>query len=80
MLANAFHDKTVWLLERTGFKGARLARWLLELGGRVRGSSLPPPVTSALFRQLGLNRRRPNGSGVVWLGLRPLTLALDAMP
>jgi CDP-glucose 4,6-dehydratase len=57
MLADAFRGKTVWLSGQTGFKGGWLAQWLIELGARVRGYSLPPPTRPALFDQLGLARR-----------------------
>jgi len=57
MFAHAFHGKTVWLSGHTGFKGAWLAHWLLELGARVHGFALEPPTTPALFDQIGLARR-----------------------
>jgi len=52
--ANAFQNKTVWLSGHTGFKGAWLTRWLLNLGARVYGFSLPPPTRPSVFEQLGL--------------------------
>lgn len=57
MFAQTFHNKTVWLSGHTGFKGSWLAHWLLELGARVHGFSLPPPTTPSLFVQLGLEQR-----------------------
>jgi CDP-glucose 4,6-dehydratase len=57
MFANAFRHKTVWLSGHTGFKGAWLAHWLLELGAQVHGFALPPPTRPALFDQLGLAER-----------------------
>ncbi len=41
----------------TGFKGAWLVEWLLELGVEVWGYSLPPPTNPSLFEQLGLADR-----------------------
>jgi CDP-glucose 4,6-dehydratase len=41
----------------TGFKGAWLCEWLLTLGARVVGVSLPPPTDPSLFDQLGLAGR-----------------------
>jgi CDP-glucose 4,6-dehydratase len=63
MFANAFHGKTVWLSGHTGFKGAWLAHWLLELGARVRGFALAPPTTPALFDQLALSSRLEHQMG-----------------
>jgi len=57
MFAGVFKDKVVWLSGHTGFKGAWLATWLLRLGARVHGFSLPPPTQPALFEQLGLANR-----------------------
>jgi CDP-glucose 4,6-dehydratase len=57
MFADAFHGKTVWLSGQTGFKGAWLARWLVQLGARVHGFALPPATTPSIFEQLGLARK-----------------------
>jgi CDP-glucose 4,6-dehydratase len=57
MFGGAFQKKTVWLSGHTGFKGAWLAHWLLELGAEVRGFSLPPPTKPALFEQIDLAHR-----------------------
>ena len=54
MFAEAFRNKTVWLSGHTGFKGAWLAQWLLELGADVHGFALEPATKPALFNQLGL--------------------------
>lgn len=53
----AYRGKTVFLTGHTGFKGSWLAEWLLALGARVVGYSLPPPTDPALFTQLDLCRR-----------------------
>jgi len=55
--ANAFKNKTVWLSGHTGFKGAWLSRWLLNLGARVHGFSLPPPTQPSVFEQLRLEKQ-----------------------
>jgi CDP-glucose 4,6-dehydratase len=57
MFAEAFRNKTVWLSGHTGFKGAWLAQWLLELGAEVHGFALEPETEPALFDQLELGRR-----------------------
>jgi CDP-glucose 4,6-dehydratase len=57
MFFGAFRGKTVWLSGHTGFKGSWLAHWLLELGAKVHGFSLPPPTHPALFDQLELAGR-----------------------
>jgi CDP-glucose 4,6-dehydratase len=57
MFGNVFQGKTIWLSGATGFKGSWLAEWLLLLGARVHGYSLPPETTPALFNQLKLIER-----------------------
>lgn len=50
---NAFAGKRVLVTGHTGFKGAWLTEWLLQLGADVTGYSLPSPTSPALFEQLG---------------------------
>jgi CDP-glucose 4,6-dehydratase len=50
---NIYAGKRVLLTGHTGFKGAWLAEWLLQLGAKVTGYSLPAPTPPALFEQLG---------------------------
>ena len=57
MFANSFQGKTVWVSGHTGFKGAWLVRWLLKLGARVHGFSLPPPTNPSVFEQLNLEKQ-----------------------
>jgi CDP-glucose 4,6-dehydratase len=52
-----FAGKKVWLSGHTGFKGAWLAHWLLELGAEVHGFALAPNTSPALFDLLGLAGR-----------------------
>ncbi len=52
-----YRGKHVFLTGHTGFKGSWLAEWLVQLGARVSGYSLPPPTTPSLFEQLGLASR-----------------------
>jgi CDP-glucose 4,6-dehydratase len=54
MFQDAFRDSVVWVSGGTGFKGAWLTLWLLELGAKVCGLSLPPSTEPALYQQLGL--------------------------
>jgi CDP-glucose 4,6-dehydratase len=65
MFAGVFQGKTIWLSGHTGFKGAWLARWLLQLGARVHGFSLPSATQPALFEQLGLAGRLQHEIGDV---------------
>jgi CDP-glucose 4,6-dehydratase len=65
MFGGAFRNKTVWLSGHTGFKGAWLAHWLLELGAKVHGFALPPATQPALFDQLGLAGRMKHQLGDV---------------
>lgn len=53
----AYRGRNVLLTGHTGFKGAWLAQWLVELGANVTGYSLPSPTSPALFTQLGLRER-----------------------
>ena len=64
MFAGAYKDKVAWLSGHTGFKGAWLAAWLLRLGARVHGFSLPAEEPS-LFNQLGLEPRLKHEIGDV---------------
>ena len=52
-----YRGKRVLLTGHTGFKGAWLAEWLLQLGAEVTGYALPPPTMPSLFEQLGLAKR-----------------------
>jgi CDP-glucose 4,6-dehydratase len=66
---DAFHGiyrgKKVWLSGHTGFKGAWLAHWLLELGAEVHGFSQPPPTEPSLFSQTRLDARLTHEVGDV---------------
>ncbi|OIQ90380.1 CDP-glucose 4,6-dehydratase [mine drainage metagenome] len=53
----AFFKKRVLITGHTGFKGAWLTEWLLALGAKVTGFSLPPPTVPSLFEQLDLEKR-----------------------
>lgn len=54
-LSSTYKNKRVFLTGHTGFKGAWLAEWLLELGAEVYGYALEP--TQPFFDQLGLRSR-----------------------
>jgi CDP-glucose 4,6-dehydratase len=51
---NFWRGKKVWVTGHTGFKGAWLSLWLLQLGAEVKGLSLAPNTTPSLFEQLNL--------------------------
>jgi CDP-glucose 4,6-dehydratase len=55
--ANAYKGRRVLVTGHTGFKGAWLCEWLLELGAEVTGYALASPTSPALFDQLGLALR-----------------------
>ena len=50
-------NKRVLVTGHTGFKGAWLALWLVELGANVTGISLPPASAPNLFESLGLQEK-----------------------
>lgn len=56
-LFNVYRGKRVLLTGHTGFKGAWLAEWLLQLGAEVYGYAFEPATTPALFDQLNLASR-----------------------
>jgi CDP-glucose 4,6-dehydratase len=56
-LEECYKGRSVFVTGHTGFKGSWLTEWLLLLGARVTGYSLPPPTEPALFTQLGLRDR-----------------------
>lgn len=53
----AFAGKKIIVTGHTGFKGAWLCEWLLDLGANVTGYSLPAPTQPSLFAQLDLESR-----------------------
>jgi CDP-glucose 4,6-dehydratase len=53
---SAFQGKRVFITGHTGFKGSWLSVWLLKMGARVYGYSLPPHGENALFTQLRLEK------------------------
>lgn len=54
MNRQTFFGRRVFITGHTGFKGAWLTQWLLQLGAQVTGYSLDPPTTPSLFDQLNL--------------------------
>ena len=64
-LAEHYNGQRVLVTGHTGFKGSWLTEWLLLLGARVTGYSLPPPTEPALFTQLGLRQRISHFEGDV---------------
>lgn len=57
LFGGVYAGKKVFVSGHTGFKGAWLTEWLLSLGAKVTGFSLPPPTQPSLFEQLGLADR-----------------------
>jgi CDP-glucose 4,6-dehydratase len=54
MWETAFRDRRVFVTGHTGFKGAWLTQWLLQLGAEVCGYALAAPSQPALFDLLNL--------------------------
>lgn len=57
MFGEAFRNKTVWLSGHTGFKGAWLAQWLLQLGAKLHCYALAPATKPSLFEQLAIEKQ-----------------------
>lgn len=57
MLKGIYKDKTVLITGDTGFKGSWLAIWLLHLGAKVIGFSLPPIEEKSNYLVTGLEER-----------------------
>lgn len=57
MFANAFAGQRVLVTGHTGFKGAWLSQWLLDLGAEVHGLALAPDTNPSLFELLHLQQR-----------------------
>lgn len=55
--ADFYRGRRVLVTGHTGFKGAWLCEWLLELGAEVTGMALAPETSPSLFEQLDLERR-----------------------
>ena len=53
-MSNFWQSKKVLVTGHTGFKGAWLCQWLLQIGAEVRGISLAPNTNPSLFEQLDL--------------------------
>jgi CDP-glucose 4,6-dehydratase len=56
-LAESYAGSTVFVTGHTGFKGAWLAEWLLNLGAQVTGFALDPPTRPSLFDAIDLGSR-----------------------
>ena len=54
MNPSIFSGRRVFLTGHTGFKGAWLTQWLLQLGADVTGYALDPPTSPSLYEQLNL--------------------------
>lgn len=77
---DSFRGKTVLVTGHTGFKGAWLSEWLLDLGAKVVGVALPPNTEPALFDQLGLAGRLQHHVLDIRDRSAVMDLILDARP
>jgi len=57
LFQDTFRHRRVLVTGHTGFKGAWLCEWLLNLGAEVHGYALDPEPHAVLFNQLKLNQR-----------------------
>jgi CDP-glucose 4,6-dehydratase len=55
--SRTYNGLRVLVTGHTGFKGAWLATWLVKLGAKVSGISLPPPSQPNMFETIGLAGR-----------------------
>ncbi len=66
LLHRHYQNKRVWISGHTGFKGAWLVQWLIELGAKVHGFSHPPVRTTPnLFEQLDVGKAIHSETGDV---------------
>jgi CDP-glucose 4,6-dehydratase len=57
MLRDTYQSRRIFITGHTGFKGAWLALWLVQLGAEVTGYALEPPTTPNLFESIGLREQ-----------------------
>lgn len=65
MFLEAYKDRKVLITGHTGFKGSWLTCWLLNLGARVVGYSLPAPTKPSNFDACSLGDRMASITGDV---------------
>ena len=65
MFSDVYNSKKVLVTGNTGFKGAWLTEWLINLGASVKGFSRGIPTTPSLFKILDLNNRISHTNGDV---------------
>ena len=64
-IPEVYRGKRVLITGHTGFKGAWLCAWLLELGAEVAVYALEPPSDPSLFDRIGLASRIDHRTGDV---------------
>ncbi len=60
---SVWKDRRVFLTGHTGFKGGWLSLWLLKLGARITGYSLPPPTKPSFFEVTNLPKHMESVEG-----------------
>lgn len=78
--ASAYRGRKVLVTGHTGFKGAWLSLWLIELGSEVCGFSDRIPTVPSLFEEAGLARRMRHEIGDIRDTARFTALLEDFQP
>lgn len=61
--ATFWKGKRVFLTGHTGFKGSWLSLWLIKMGAEVKGFSLAPPTSPALFSVANIDKNMNSEMG-----------------
>ncbi|TAL02893.1 MAG: CDP-glucose 4,6-dehydratase [Verrucomicrobia bacterium] len=80
LFGGVYSGKNIFVTGHTGFKGAWLCEWLLSLGAKVTGYSLPPPTNPSLFAQTDLAKRITHIEADVRDSAKLATAVRDAQP
>lgn len=76
-MLKTFLGRTIFITGHTGFKGSWLTKWLLQLGAKVVGYSLPPPTNPSAFELMHIEDKITHIEGDI-RDLDSLTQAIQA--